>query len=78
MGHVPKAPSSQLELDWEGGKRKLSVPGAEDASKGIHGHFHLSGASQLCQSEERAGEQAGCEVFGLVLRPLRNFADHHF
>ena len=47
----------QLELDWEGGKRKLSVPGAEDASKGIRGHFHFPGAAQLCLSQDRAGER---------------------
>lgn len=47
----------QLELDWEGGKRKLSVPGEEDASKGIRGHFHFSGAAQLCLSQDRAGER---------------------
>lgn len=55
-GPRPDPSGRQLVLDWEGGKRKLSVPGAEDASKGIHGHFHLPRAAQLCLSEDRTGE----------------------
>lgn len=58
LGLSPRPPSGrQLELDWEGGKRELSVLGAEDASKGIRGHFHFPGAAQLCPSEEKAGER---------------------
>ena len=68
-GSRPDPPwADELELDWEGGKRKLSARGAEDASKGIRGHFHFPRAAQLWLSQDRAGER--------VARPLgsRTFA----
>lgn len=55
MGLLPGPPSGrQREEAWEGGKRKLSGLGVEDASKGIRSHFQ---AAQLYLSEERAGER---------------------
>lgn len=66
----PRPPSGrQLQLGWEGGKRKLSVPGAEDASKGVHGHFSRA---QLCLSREREG--CGVSHFARLRSPSPAFA----
>ena len=67
MGLSPGPPSGhQRDQDWEGGKRKLSVPGAQDASKGIGCHFQ---AAQLCLSEERAGERVAGPLGSRPWRP---------
>lgn len=68
LGPSPGPPSGhQREQDWEGGKRKLSVPGAEDASKGISCQFQ---AAQLCLSEERAGERVAGPLGSRTLTPF--------
>ena len=71
FGALARPPSgSQREQDWEGGKRKLSVPGAEDAPKGIRRHFPVPGVAQLCVSEERAGERVAGHLGSRTLAPF--------
>lgn len=79
-GPRPDPPRAQeLELDWEGGKRKLNARGAEDASKGIRGHFHFPRAAQLWLRTGQGSGLRGLSVPNLCdlrLHPPQSLPPH--